>query len=440
MGESVLDWVPELWPSFHRPTHLSPLADAFARSSLGQPVRVLSSAPPRFGKSTLIGAAIARHLMLRPQDTVMMVSHAADLAVTKSRMIRDAAVAAGLVLHPDQKRASHWRTAAGGGVIACGVGGGITGHGCNLLVADDLYKGRPEAESQTIRDHVEQWLRGTAMTRVEPNGSIILNSTRWHVDDIQAVLADEGGWTELNIDCYDEAGQSIWPTRWSTEELQRKERQLGSYDFYSQYRGQPRPPGGQVFHGEASTYQWPNIDEGRPIIAVDPATSSKTRADYSVILTAFAYRDESGLLNLDIVDCWRKQAEAPVLIAAIKSIAQYWGNPLIGLEAVAGFKVLVPLLREAGVRRVLELSPTIDKLSRSLPSAAAWESGRIRLPSVAPWLVDFEKEISSFTGLNDKKDDQVDALAHAFAVAGKSIPQRRSGPSRNNTAKWLKTF
>ncbi len=191
MGDSVMSFVPKLWPSFDLPMpHLADLADVFGRISLGgQAIRALASAPPRFGKSTLIGAGIARHLMLKPEDTVMLVSHSADLAVSKSRLIRDAVVAAGLVLHPDARKASHWRTAAGGGVIACGVGGGITGEGGQLICCDDLYRGRPEAESQTVREHVENWFRGTALTRLEPGGSVVINSTRWHVSDLQAVLA-----------------------------------------------------------------------------------------------------------------------------------------------------------------------------------------------------------------------------------------------------------
>lgn len=416
---SVLSFVPRLWPNFHRPDHLTPLAAAFARAALGDEVRVLSSAPPRFGKSTLIGAAIARHLLLRPDQTIMLIAYASDLAVAKSRMIRDAVVTAGLMLHPDARRADHWRTSAGGGVIACGVLGGITGHGANLLVTDDLYRGRPEAESQTIRDSVEQWLRGTAMTRLEPGAGVIVNSTRWHIDDMHGRLEAEGGWEVINIDCFGADGESIWPQRWSTEELGKKERALGSYDFFSQFRGAPVPPGGAIFDGDAATYDWPNVETGQAVIAVDPATSSSTRADHSVIIAGVAHYDANGFPVLDVIDVWRKQAEPVVLIDALKRISEHWGHPVVGIESVAGFRVLVGMARQAGVQRVMEMKAVSDKLSRALPAAAAWSDGRIRLPAAdTPWKRPFTNEVRSFTGVGDRFDDQVDALSHAFTIAG----------------------
>ena len=66
-----------------------------------------------------------------------------------------------------------------------------------------------------------------------------------------------------------------------------------------------------------------------------------------------------------------------------------------------------------------------DKFLRSQPSAAAWNAGRIRVPSDARTmrgttdedLASLVRVVTSFSGLNDREDDDVDALSHAWGAA-----------------------
>ena len=48
------------------------------------------------------------------------------------------------------------------------------------------------------------------------------------------------------------------------------------------------------------------------------------------------------------------------------------------------------------------------------PVAAAWADRKILVPTAAPWLEDFLRELGAFTGVDDLNDDQVDAFASAF--------------------------
>ena len=57
-------------------------------------------------------------------------------------------------LDPDSQSAEAWLTTAGGGYVAAGVGGGITGKGAHVLVIDDPVKNREDAESQNNREKV----------------------------------------------------------------------------------------------------------------------------------------------------------------------------------------------------------------------------------------------------------------------------------------------
>src|SRR5690606_33510962 len=97
------------------------------------------------------------------------------------RIARDA----GVQLADDAQTVREWRTTAGGGLLATGVGGPLTGQGITGLgVVDDPVKNRQEAESALIRDRVWEWFTDVFYTRLEPGASAIVVATRWHQDDL----------------------------------------------------------------------------------------------------------------------------------------------------------------------------------------------------------------------------------------------------------------
>ena len=69
---------------------------------------------------------------------------------------------------------------------------------------------------------------------------------------------------------------------------------------------------------------------------------------------------------------------------------------------------LIQLLREETRVNVVGRRPDADKQTRMSRQLGRFEAGRILLPSEAPWLADFEKELLDFPG--GRYDDQVDAL------------------------------
>ena len=91
-------------------------------------------------------------------------------------------------LDPDSQSAEAWLTTDGGGFVAAGVGGGITGKGAHILVIDDPVKNRDEAESQNARDSSWDWYTSTAYTRLAPGGGVLVILTRWHDDDLAGRL------------------------------------------------------------------------------------------------------------------------------------------------------------------------------------------------------------------------------------------------------------
>lgn len=446
-GQSILDYIPRASPVMPggvqgiSPRHLKVIADQIALAEYG-PQRIAISVPPRHGKTELILHALAWYLARHPEHTVAYASYSADIAGGKSIRARDLAVAADIRLRYDQARASEWRTVSGGGLLATGVGGPLTGQGANLLVIDDPIKNREEAESSTQREKVWDWFTSTAMTRLTPNGSMLVVHTRWHPDDLIGRLKKKGGWTIINLPALDDAGQALWPQGgWTTDVLAKRRVEVGEYDWASLYMGDPRPRGGRMFE-EPTFYEKPNVlGQAKIIISCDPAATAKTHADYSVIVVGSCWMDSSGLPAIDILDVQRMQVEIPSLVYRLAHEQRKWKAPIV-VEAVGGFKAVPQSLRAMlrGVR-IIEITPSLDKFIRALPTSAAWNAGRIRLPGrigvtgaleadpSKPWIGAFLDETGSFTGVSDDYDDQVDALAHLYNAAHQMLAGRGSPPA-----------
>lgn len=424
----LLEFVPHITPAFERPAHLQPLTSLIELAERN-PIRALVSIPPRHSKTETILHAIAWWLCRHPERTVAYVTFADRLTKSKSRFARQYARAAGVKFADDAQTLNEWRTPEGGGAIFTSIGGTITGQGCHLLVVDDPHKDRAEAESEIVRDGVYDWFRGTALTRIEPGGSVIVCHTRWHPDDLigRLVLADEAGeWKRIFLPAISETGHALWPSRWPLSELEKKRSgptAVGDYEWASLYMGSPRPRGGSVFRGVQFYEQAPQQYEAA--IGVDFAYTAKTYADWSVAVVLARVqqkRDNQQTGKSEIVpfyyvlDVRREQSEAPKFAAVLKQLrAAYPGAQMFSFIGGTEKGVVDFLKTQQDLARLHGEPAKQDKFVRAQPSAAAWNDGRIFLPRQAPWVSAFVSELAGFTGVADKHDDQVDALAGAYA-------------------------
>lgn len=435
--ESLLDWIPIMSPTFSSPRHLTKLAEVLVRSQF-EPVYCWISVPPRHSKTETLLHYVPWRLHRDPKSQIAYCTYEANLAYTKSRRMREMAEANGVQFKKAARNVKEWETLQGGKLIATGVGGPLTGKGANLLIIDDPLKNREEAESPVIRQKIWDWFTSTALTRVEPGGSVIVCHTRWHDDDLIGRISTEENfkdWVGIQFPAVDEwtdengvlRRKPLWGAQWPLHELDKKRRLVGEYDWAALYQGQPRPKGGRMFRAP-NRYELPMITESdRPykiIIGADPAATEKTSADYSVAVV-MAVSGEFNTLDFrgDVLEVYRDQVEIPKFVARLRDLAIKWGAP-IAVEAVAGFKAVPQMLRNLDKRlRVIEAPVLGDKFTRALPVAAAWNDGRVRIPHSSDWGNDFLSEIEKFTGVKDARDDQVDALAHAYNSAQMIIPQ-----------------
>ncbi|MBK6694807.1 MAG: phage terminase large subunit [Myxococcales bacterium] len=424
---SLERFIPLLSPRYVAPTHLRPFLEVLERA-LVEPVRAVVSVPPRHAKTESVLHAIPWWLLQRPDAQIAYVSYAQRLAEKKSRKARELAIAAHVTVSEDSASKHDWRTGVeDGGVWATSIGGGITGEGFDVLLVDDPVKDRVEAESSLRRQQTREWFDDVAFTRLEPNGSAIVIQTRWHPDDLAGSLIRDG-WANVCLPAIDGHGRALWPERFSVERLRAIQEQIGAYGWASLYQGQPMPRGGALFQDVHVFDAAPPRDGLDVRIGVDLAYSTKTRADYSVAVVLGTTGRGRDSLHF-VLEVLRLQVRAPEFMGALKGLRDRWGGARATAFVSGTEKGTVDMMRSQGLS--IDARPAIgDKFTRAQPVAAKWNAGRVLLPNSAPWLDAFVSEIVSFTGAGDVHDDQVDALAGAFAAspgAFASSPLRMTG-------------
>lgn len=410
-------FVTELTPKWLPPRHLRPLGEIFEGVAAGQERHDVSSVAPRFGKTEFLCHGAAWLLAQNPELRLCYASYGSALSKKKSRRIRELARRAGVPIAQDAHSVLDWRTTAGeGGVWATSVGGAVTGEGFDFIIVDDVMKGRAESESATIRDRAHSWIVADLMTRLEPGGSILLNGTRWHADDPLARM-EAAGWNKINLSAITASGESLWPERWSLESLLKKREALGGADGYewcALYMGNPKARGERVFGDVVNYTGRPNLDHARVSVGLDLAYSKRTSADWSVAVVLAKIGNV--IYVLDVV---RVRVEPREFRNRVQLLREQYPSARFYAYAAATEMGGIEFIREGGIN-ITGWPAKVDKFSRAIPVVAAWNTGKILVPTDAPWLDELLKEIRNFSGSGRGHDDQIDSLAAAYDGLPKS--------------------
>jgi predicted phage terminase large subunit-like protein len=247
------------------------------------------------------------------------------------------------------------------------------------------------------------------MTRVHEGASVIVIQTRWHENDLAGLLIGEG-WDHINLEAINKNGEPLWPERWPKELLERRRAEVGEYVWASLYMGSPRPRGGTVFSPPTYYDKLPD-DERRYWIGVDLAYTAKTHSDYSVALVLC----ETGG-KFYVVDMVREQMAPPQFRDRVKGLALTYPNATMCVGVTGSETGSAYYMEELGLPLNIQKA-TADKFSRAIPVAAAWGAGSVLIPEQAWWLDDFKKEVMSFSGVGDARDDIIDALSAGYNAA-----------------------
>lgn len=420
-----IEFVPKVCPNFLEPYWLAPYTDLLD-TAVGAGHELVFAAPPQHGKTAVTSAALLLWLIRRPDLRFAYATYGAKRALSVARDVRLMAQRIGLDLSGPVDAP---RTSDGGGIVFVGRGNGLTGEPINGFgVVDDPFKDDVDAQSPAMRNRVFEWHTKVWNTRIHPGTSQFVMATRWHDDDLSGRLIREG-WRYLNLKALAgeddpigrQVGEALSPL-WPIATLIKK-RKKGPKAFASMYQGEPTPEGDAVF-GQPRFYTELPPGGYRVGIGADLAFTRHAWSDFSVIVVLYAYefKDPDGDLQTFyyVVDVVRMQRPLPHFVSALGGVLSRYPGCKARWYFGVGEHGTADLID--GINGVRINKDT--KLVRAQNMAAAWNAGRILLPSGARWVQPLIDEANGFTGVGGERDDQIDALAAAFDEA---TGKRRGG-------------
>ena len=318
-----------------------------------------------------------------------------------------------------------------------GILSGLAGTGGNLIVLDDFFKNREEAESETIREKAWAAFTNDLLTRAAPTAIVIVLATPWHIDDIfgritENINNDENfhKFKEIKFPAFDESYQDgiLFPERFKKIWYLSHKAALGSYGTASLLQCNPQ-------HKDISPIRVENVkilnEEDWPkdlkcVRAWDLASSSKEKQksdpDYTIGVKGSVIFEPTALKNvkvpiLYIEDVIRGKWEGPKRNKIIRDTAISDGTIKVGIEAFGAYKDAYTIIKDVlkGIRVVKKMQLPGDKLAKADPLEPLFESGNVYLKK-APWNEPYLACLKEFP--NGKHDDDVDATAilyHMFA-------------------------
>lgn len=352
-------------------------------------------------------------------------------------------------------------------VISGGVLGPFTGEGATDAIIDDPFKNQQDAYSRKIRDRVWEQYLTVFRTRLQRGGSICIQMTRWHDDDLvgrllKAAAKDKGAdqWVVIVLAAINDDGKqsyifntatgertdlpayrALWEAWFPRKDLNRIAVTQGPVFFRAMYQQAPIVAQGAIFKRAAWKYyqSLPVIE--RLVMSADTAFEEGQENDYSAMglvgtthngfFVPDAWRDRVGFPELvrTVYDRWERCAQRfgrypeRLLIenkgSGISLAQQIEANNLVG-------QWIDPdgVVRDVPIIPVVRMPATESKVVRATGISGYQNAGLVMLPE-GGWgpdaadLEDFLDELSVFDkGAND---DQVDWFTHALTFYTRPI-------------------
>lgn len=430
--------------------------------------RAMIFMPPRSMKSVNASVLYPTWILGRhPTWQVMGVSYGQELANAFGRDTRNIIQSEDYQrifttkVKSDSRATNRWDTEQGGRYVAAGITAGIAGRGANLAVIDDPLS-EQDAMSKSAREFVKNWWPGGLRSRLQPDGRILIVTTRWHEDDLAGWLLsnaerDERAeqWRVLSIPALGEEEESYWPERWPAEYLQklRDDPTMPRSQWNALYMQEPTGEEGNLIKYE--NLQWWPKEKPLPtcdsiIMAADTAFGRKETSDYSVLqvwgIFTTGHEDSRGkefnVPNALLLANRRGKWEYPELLDQARQLVKKYNPDRIVVEKKASGEVLYPDLQRAG----LPVIPYVpgkgqDKMSRVHAVMRFFVSGRVWFPEEQDFAYNLVEEAMAFP--KGKNDDQVDAMTMAllylrdsYSLYNQDDQVYDEAPSRKRKTYW----
>jgi len=400
--------------------------DEYDGRSAGRQLRLLV-APVGHGKSWKAAYyEMLRAVCLDRNVRILVVSKSRDQARNDAQMVKSVIERYGAIrrdfgLEPSDRWGDSEFTVRREAVLkeptvtAAGLYGQVEGLRLDLIVCDDVIDWE-NTYSEVERRKVKEWFDNTLQARLEPGGRMLVIGTRWHPEDLYAHIAAKPGWHVEQLQAVLADGSVLWPERWSREALEAKRLDVGETMFQLKYQNNPA-----VLEGGAFKREWLKYVDKLPhmiriVVGVDPAATkrelAKKEPDATALVTVGV--DETG--NVYVMDVQTEYIDANYADLIAGKCRQF-----PGAEAAVesnNFQALI-------VRDVQDRYPDLpvwseehyarDKVTRILDLQPRFQQGRIHLWQGAQGLGRLTFEYLAFpTG---RHDDTMDALELAVKRA-----------------------
>jgi len=422
--------------SFIPSWHIELVSEYLMAQTRGEIKDLIINIPPRTLKTTLCSIAWPAWLLGHdPSKQILSASFSNSLSIRHNQDCRRVVESAwyrqvfpDTIIADDQNTKSFFQTTVNGHKMATSVGSSVIGQGGDHLIVDDPI-GADQAESEQVRTSANEWFDKAFTTRRNnPETSTrtvvmqrlqSLDLTGYIRNKIAKYGEDESSWEvvvvpleaekKTIIDFGDffmerEAGDRLQPERFTDRVVRDLKEELGSYVFSGQYQQTPAPAGGGMFKMEWFPRYTERPIANRVIQSWDTAGKGETTSAYSVCHT-FAETDEAHYL----LHVFRGQLSYPQLRAKVTELAEEWDVDALLIEDKSSGEALIQDLNHDTDLPVIAINPEGDKETRASRVSAMCEAGKVVLPDHAPWLTDWETEITTFP--RSAQRDQVDSFS-----------------------------
>lgn len=441
-------------------TSVQRLIDDVLKTPEGEPVDgLMITAPPGSAKSSYASMIVPAFVMgYRKKTNIIAASFSQELSDSFSRRVRS------IVDSPDYKAifpeagltvagVRYWAMANGSEYRSTGVGAGIAGFRCNLLIMDDLIANREDAQSDVIREKTWSAISDDLLPRAKQDlFKILAINTRFHEDDHFGRFlgehyrgqsghwrgTDGRNWYILNLPLHAEhdddplgreVGERLWPEWYKQrfcEMLRNDKSPQGTRRYASLYQQRPAPSEGSIL---ARSYwrEWKKKDvpECSAIyLAYDTAFEEGEENDFSAMTAWGVFEhvsrktggEEYNHNHVILLGAWKERVSSIDLIDTVQFHAKIFKPDRILVEKRASG---IQLIQEMTRRRlpVKAWLPkgkpgTKGKVPRAHAIAAILEGGSV-------WYIPGPKTemvIDSCAAFPfGKHDDDVDTVTCALA-------------------------
>ena len=404
------------------------------------------AAPRGFAKSTNVQIIYAIYcLLFHRLEDILSISQSADMAEDWVRKIKfelegnerikeDFAP----ILRWGEKESKRWTAShlviqdADGRVFsqirARGRGCQVRGLRPTKVFCDDL-EDEEMVRSEEQRKYLKEWFLGALLNVLKNDQQLVFIGTILHPLSLIADLINKkeqfGDWKTKKYKALVD-GKSLWPDRFSAEDLENRRKAIGMYAFESEFQNNPIASDICLWKPEWLQRWNPSLEKPifiRKFAALDIAATEKQKGDYSSLCCIGETEDNKFYEIETLRGHWGTWE-------LVKKIIEFYKrhNPIkLGIEEQNMYQILRPILyreaRLAGLKNFhvealglgnysdneKESKTPRDKYTRALTVIHFWENGQVFIRSE-----ELYEEMSVFpTGSHD---DMVDSIVYAMRM------------------------